>query len=120
MVLHQIDDKRLMLRQALRDNHISIAKDILSTIYEIEYALRVRIDQLDESDWGRRLNDLMEAVADLVRIEVQSIPSETRHVLGSPKLRRHDSLSGRLTYLAWKSRDAVANGASFCRRLMLK
>jgi hypothetical protein len=120
LVLHQLDDKRLMLRKALRDNHVSIAKDILSAIYEIEYALRVRIDQLDESDWGRRLNDLMEAIADLVTTEVQSIPSETRHVLCSPKLRRHNSLSARLTYLAWKSRDAVANGASFCRRLMIK
>lgn len=118
MVLHQIDDKRLMLRQALKDNRIPIAKDILSAIYEIEYALRTSIDQLDESDWGRRLNDSMEAVAVLVAIEVQSIPSELRHVLGSPKLRRHDSLSGRLTYLTWKTRDAVVNSVSFCRKLI--
>jgi hypothetical protein len=39
-------------------------------------------------------------------------------VLGSHRLRSHESMSGRLTYLAWKGRDAVSDGAAFCRKLI--
>jgi hypothetical protein len=39
-------------------------------------------------------------------------------VLGSRRLRNHQSLSGRLTYLAWKGRDALADGAAFCKKLV--
>jgi hypothetical protein len=39
-------------------------------------------------------------------------------VLGSRRLRSHDSLAGKLTYLAWKGRDAVTNGAAYCKRLI--
>ena len=28
------------------------------------------------------------------------------------------SLAGRLTYLAWKGRDAVTSGAAFCKKLI--
>ena len=45
-------------------------------------------------------------------------PAEVGHVLGSRRLRSHDSLAGKLTYLAWKGRDAVTNGAAYCKRLI--
>jgi hypothetical protein len=118
MVLDQLDDKRLALRRALKSNRIPIARDILIDIYDIEYALRVRVDLLDESEWGQRLDGLMVAVAVLVEEEVQTIPEGLRHVLGSRLLHSHDTLSGRLTYLAWKGRDALADGADYCRKLL--
>jgi hypothetical protein len=118
MVLDQLDEKRLALRHALKNNHILIARDILIDIYDIEYALQVRIDLLEESEWGRRLDSLMEAVAALLEAEVHTIPAPLRHVLGSWKLHRHDTLTGRLTYVVWKGRDALADGAAYCRKRM--
>jgi len=118
MVLDRIDDGRAALRIALRQNRVLIARDLLAEIYDGEYALKVRIDQFEESDWGVRLNNLMEAVAVLVAGEVSRFPAEVGHVLGSRRLRSHDSLAGKLTYLAWKGRDAVTNGAAFCKKLI--
>ena len=43
-------------------------------------------------------------------------PDNVGHVLGSRRLRSHDSLAGRLTYLAWKGRDAVSGVAAYSRR----
>lgn len=118
MVLDHLDSRRLALRDALRSTRVVIARDILTDIYAIEYALQVRIDGLDASDWGRRLKSLMQAVATVVETEVKRIPSATRHVLGSASLRSHESLGGRLTYLAWKARDAVTDVGSYCRKLV--
>ena len=118
MVLDQLDEKRLALHQSLKSNHILIARNILTEIYDIEYALRVRIDLLDESEWGQRLDSLMEAVGALVVAEVHTIPEGLRHVLASRTLHSHDTLTGRLTYLAWKGRDALADGAAYCRKLV--
>jgi hypothetical protein len=118
MVLDQLDDKRLALRRALKSNRIPIARDILIDIYDIEYALRVRIDLLDESEWGQRLDSLMETVGALVEAEVHTIPECLRHVLASRTLHSHDTLTGRVTYLAWKGRDALADGAAYCRKLV--
>ncbi|WP_245332413.1 hypothetical protein [Bradyrhizobium erythrophlei] len=73
MVLDQLDDKRLTLRHALKSNRIPIARDILIDIYDIEYALRVRVDLPDESECGQRLDGLMEAIAALVQAEVHTI-----------------------------------------------
>ncbi len=95
-----------------------IAKGLLADIYDTEYALRVRIDKLDESEWGVRLLGLMDAIAALVEEEVKRFPDEVGHVLGSRRLRSHQSLTGRLTYLAWKGRDAISDGAAFCKRLI--
>jgi hypothetical protein len=39
-------------------------------------------------------------------------------VLGSRRLRSHQSLTGRLTYLAWKGRDAMHDSAAFCKKLI--
>jgi len=90
----------------------------LTEIYDAEYALRVRIDQFEQSDWGARLGALMEAIAALVEEEVSRFPAEVGHVLGSRRLRSHNSLGGRLTYLAWKGRDAVTDGVAQIKKLI--
>jgi hypothetical protein len=118
MVLDRIDDWRLALRIALKNNRVLVAKELLTHIYDTEYALKVRIDQLDQSEWGTRLDALMEAIAVLVQAELARFPEKLGHVLGSRRLRSHQSLAGRLTYLAWKGRDAVSGGAAFCKKLM--
>jgi hypothetical protein len=118
MVLDRLDDKRLALRIALKNNRVLIARELLTEIYDIEYQLQVRIDRLADCNWGRRLRTLMEAIANLVEAEVSRFPPDVGHVLGSRSLRSHNSLAGRLTYLAWKGRDAVTNGAAFCKKLI--
>jgi len=52
MVLDRVEDSRATLRVALRNNRVLVAKEILTEIYDTEYALQVRIDQLDQCDWG--------------------------------------------------------------------
>jgi len=91
---------------AAQNNRVQAAKDILIEIYDIEYALQTSIDLLNESPWGARLRDLMDAIAALVDEEVSRFPDNVGHVLKSRSLRRHQSLTGRLTHLAWKGRDA--------------
>jgi len=118
MVLDRLDNRRTALRVALKNNRVLVAKEILTEIYDTEYALRLRIDQLDESEWGQRLTNLMGATATLVEAEVSRFPAKLGHVLGSRSLRGHQSLSGRLTHLAWKGRDTLAGGAAFCRKLV--
>jgi hypothetical protein len=115
MVLDQVDDKRLALRIALRNNRVIVARDILVDIYDTEYALRIRIRELDESEWGKRLHELMDAVAVLVDAEVSRFPDEVGHVLTSRSLRKHDLFAGRLAHLAWKARDAVGDALSFAK-----
>ncbi len=118
MVLDRLEDNRSALRAALKRNRILVSKEILKHIYDTEYALQVRIDQLEQSEWGMRLNDLMNSIGVLVEEEIARFPDNVGHVLGSHRLRSHRSLSGRLTYLAWKGRDAVSDGAAFCRKLI--
>ena len=118
MVLDRLEDNRTALRAALKRNRILVSKEILKHIYDTEYALQVRIDQLGQSEWGMRLNDLMNSIGVLVEEEIARFPDNVGHVLGSHRLRSHRSLSGRLTYLAWKGRDAVSDGAAFCRKLI--
>jgi hypothetical protein len=117
MVLDRLDDKRLALRIALKNERILVAKEILTGMYDTEYALRVRIG-LDESDWGERLHNLMSATTALVEAEVNRFPDNVDHVLGSRNLRRHQSLAGRLTHLAWKGRDVLTDGAAYCKKLV--
>jgi hypothetical protein len=118
MVLDRLDDKRSALRVALKNNRVLVAKEILTDIYDTEYALQVRIDLLDQSDWGVRLDSLMKAITALVEAELARFPPNVGHVLGSRSLRSHQSLAGRLTYLAWKGRDAVSDGAAYCMKLV--
>jgi hypothetical protein len=118
MVLDRVDDGRGALRIALKQNRVLIARDLLTEIYDTEYALKVRIDQFDQSEWGVRLQASMDAIAELVAAEVSRFPAQVGHVLGSRRLRSHDSLAGKLTYLAFKGRDAVMDGAAYCKRLI--
>jgi hypothetical protein len=118
MVLDRIEDDRALLRAALRNNRVIVARDLLTEIYDIEHALHRRIDQLDQSAWGERLASLMESIASLVEAEVARFPDEVGHVLASRSLRIHDSLAGKLAQLAWKGRDAVSNGAANFMKLI--
>jgi hypothetical protein len=118
MVLDRLEDKRLVLLLALKHNRVLIARDTLTEIYDTEYALRVRIDELDASEWGHRLHHIMETIAALVEAEISRFPDEVGHVLGSRSLRNHQSLGGRLTHLAWKGRDAITDSVSFCKGLI--
>jgi len=118
MVLDQLDDRRLALRIALRHNRVLIARDLLAEIYETEYALKVRIDGIEHCEWGIRLQQLMDAIAALVSAEVSRFPSNVGHILGSRRLRSHDTLGGKLSYLAWKGRDAIEDGAAALRKLI--
>jgi hypothetical protein len=118
MVLDWLEDKRSALRLALKNERVLDAKEILTAIYDTEYALRVRIDGLDQSDWGERLRHLMNETTLLVEAEVSRFPDHVDHVLRSRSLRRHASPGGRLTYLAWKGRDALSGGASYLKKLI--
>ena len=117
-VLDHLDDRRLALCQALKNNRVPIAKDILREIYDIEYALKVRIDLLEQSDWGRRLETLMQAAASDLEKELHNLPDNLHHVLGSRTLHSHDTLAGRLTYLAWKGRDALAAQPAYWKKML--
>ena len=116
MVLDRLEDKRATLRVALRNNRVLVSKEILTDVYDTEYALQVRIDQFEQSEWGVRLEALMTSIGTLVEAEVARFPDNVGHVLGSRRLRSHDSLAGRLTYLAYKGRDAVAGSGSLLKK----
>jgi hypothetical protein len=118
MVLDHLNDRRAALCQAMRINKVPIARDILAGIYGIEYAFRVRLDRLPGSDWGKRLESLMEAVAVDLDKEMSNIPGDLQHVLSSPSLRNHDTLAGRLTFLAWKARDALTAPPAVLKRML--
>jgi hypothetical protein len=118
MVLDRLEDKRAMLRFALKNERILVAKEILVAVYDTEYALRVRIDLLEQSDWGRRLDALMAPIAALVESEVNRFPDNVGHILGSRRLRSHQSLAGRVTFWAWKGRDVVSDGVAFCKKMV--
>jgi hypothetical protein len=107
MVLDRLDDKRSTLRIALRNNRILVAKEILTEMYDTEYAMQTGIDLLDGSSWGERLNDLMNAIAILVEAEVSRFPDNVGHVLGSLR-RRRQSLATHL----------MKGGAAWCRKLV--
>jgi len=100
MVLDRLDDNRLALRAALKNERVLVAKELLLEIYDTEDALRAHIDRLDESDWGKRLNNLMNAIAAMVEAELSRFPDHVDHVLASHNLRgppSHQTLAGRLT-----------------------
>jgi hypothetical protein len=118
MVLDRMEDKRSLLRVALKQERILVAKEILVDIFDTEYALRVRIDQLADSAWGQRLDELMASIIELVESETKRFPDNVGHVLEPHRLRSHNSLSGRLTYLAWKGRDAVTAPAAFFKKVL--
>ncbi|TMJ24412.1 MAG: hypothetical protein E6G93_00530 [Alphaproteobacteria bacterium] len=118
MVLDQVEDARSALRVALRKNRVLVARSLLVAIYDTEHALQVRINELDASQWGARLRKLMDAIAALVEEEVSRFPDEVGHVLGSSSLRGGKSLTRRLSYMAWKGRDAFNSSVASCMKLV--
>jgi hypothetical protein len=102
----------------LKNNRIAAAKELLSEIYDAEYALQARIDRLDQSVWGIRLNRIMNAIAAEVETEVSRFPEEVGHVLGSYSRHRDQSLARRLTRMASKGRDALHSGVASCMKLI--
>jgi hypothetical protein len=118
MVLDRLEDKGAAVRVALKNNRILVAKEILTEIYDTEYALQVRIGQLEQSDWGMRLNKIMNAIAAEVEAEVRKFPEEVGHVLESLNQRRRQSLADRLTQVASKGRDAFNSGVASCMKLI--
>ena len=114
MVLDQIDDKRITLLIALKKNRVVVACDILAEIDSAESALLGAIRELDASEWGTRLHTIRDSIVELVEAEVSRFPDEVGHIL---KLRdvRGDRF---LADLVWKGRDAISDGAMFCKRLV--
>jgi hypothetical protein len=117
MVLDRLDDQLDILRAALKAEHIVRAKELLTEIYDTEYALRVRID-LDDTAWGDRLDATVEAVTRALESEANNFPAGLRHVLQSSRLKRHQTLMGQLTRLGWKFRDALGGVTMHGRQLV--
>jgi hypothetical protein len=111
MVLDHLDDKRIALNHALEGGHVVIAKVIVTEIHDVEHALRARIDRLDKSDWGRRLDELMAMVAADLQKEIATLPGTMHHVLGPLAHHGHHSAHGTLADLARK-------GETYCQSLM--
>lgn len=117
MVLDQLEDQAEVLYAALKDEHLPRAKEILSGIYDVEYQLGVRID-FGESAWGRQLDTIMARVERYLSTEMTTLPSGLRHVLGSRSLKGHLSLTGQLTWLKYKCRDALTGGVAYGRNMI--
>lgn len=113
MVLDQMDDKRIALHLALKKNRVTIARDVLADIDQTEAALRVGIRELDASEWGTRLAQIRDGIAVLVEAEVSRFPDQLGHILKS-----RSSGQGLLTGLIGKGRDAISDGAFFCKKLI--
>jgi hypothetical protein len=121
MVLDHLDDRRFALRQALKASRIEVAKEILADIYDIEDRLHDWIARLDESDWGRRLDEFMAALATELNAEYHTLPGDDvhgdlHHVLEG--IERRHRRAGLLHSLWLKGRDAVAGGAAYCEHLV--
>jgi hypothetical protein len=118
MVLNQLEDKRLALHHALKNNRILVAKDVIRDIYDIEHTLRSCVNLLDEVGGRQRLDDLMGAVVALMEAEIHSLPGNVRHVLGAHTVHSGGTLTDRLTSVAWRGREALISGTDFCKKLV--
>ena len=118
MVLDRMEDRLSELRVALKNNRVLVAKEILTDIYDTEYALQGSIGRLDQCDWGSRLDRLTKSTSALVEAEIARFPDNVGHVLGSGSLRHHRSLAGRLSYLVSKGQDALSRGAVRCMKVI--
>jgi hypothetical protein len=108
MVLDQIDDRRLKLVDALKNNRVPLGKEILDEIYMIEEAVLARV-ALDGSDWGNRLHAMMAAIEVVLDAEINTIRTgdpHLTHIMQSSRRPAH-SLRGRLGQIIKKSRDAL-------------
>ena len=116
MVLDQLEDRVEVLYGALTAEHLPRAKELLAGIYDMEYQLGVRID-FGDTPWGHQLDATMDRVEKLLNTEMTTLPAGLRHVLKSRGLKGHLSLSGQLTWLKYKCRDAVSGSMAFGRNL---
>ncbi len=110
MALDRIEDKKQMLVYALRKDRMRLAKELLAEIHIIEGGIKKRID-LRNSDWGRRLDELMAAVQHALTTEVQRLPIDhqhLRHVLESAHLASPHELMTRVAAAAERGRSAIA------------
>jgi hypothetical protein len=114
MVLDQIGDRRLTLREAFKANRTLQAREILGEVYEIEDAVRSSID-LGESEWGRRLQALMATIEAALESEVNTIPVDhfhLKHVLETANLHPIHSWTERLGRMIRRGQDALVDGLS--------
>jgi hypothetical protein len=114
MVLDQMGDKRIALKEALRANRMLQAREILGEVYEIEDAVTSSID-LGQSEWGRRLQALMAAVKAALDSEVNAMPVDhfhLKHVLESASLQPNHSWTERLGRMIRRGQDALVGGLS--------
>lgn len=110
MVLDQLDEKQRLLRVALNNNRITIAKGILREIYAIEGTVKAQIE-LADSNWAIRLRDTMAAVTAALDAEVErsrTTVGNLTHVLTSSDLRPAQSLKERLAQAVEKGRTMIA------------
>lgn len=117
MVLDLIEERRLLLLYALRNNRPVRAKEIVTEIYKIEDGLREQIE-LRGSAWGKRLEALMAAVQATLETEISTIPTDHQHlthILESPKLRPHHSIGDRIGHMlgkGWEALSAMLRGGT--------
>ena len=101
------------LRNILMEHYLHLVRYNAERIH-VKLPDEVELDDLMSAG----IFGLMDAIAALVEAEVSRFPPEVGHVLGSRRLRTHDSLAGRLTYLAWKGRDVMHDGAAVFKKLI--
>jgi len=119
MVLDRLDDNRLALRAALKNERILVAKERLLEIYDTEDALRAHIDRLDESDW-ESAEQSDERDRRYVDAELSRFPDHVDHVWHRTTCAARPASNPGWTpdqFLARNERDAVSGGAVSCKKL---
>jgi hypothetical protein len=112
MALDHLDDRRRLLSEALGSNRVESAKEILIDIYDIEYHLHEWIARLDQSEWGKRLEECMAALAADLDAEYHTLPGDVHddhlhHVLEGIERRR--PAAGLMHHLWLMGRNALAS-----------
>jgi hypothetical protein len=95
-----------LIRLATKAAPSKSAADLAATPYAI--AVSMVLDRLDDNRLA-------------LRAALSRFPDHVDHVLASHNLRTlhgDQSLAGRLTHFAWKGRDALADGAAYCKKLV--
>lgn len=116
MVLDHMEERRWVLKKAMKDSRVEEAKEILNNIYDIQDWLLDHISGLGKSDWGKHLDSIMAALAVDLEIELHTLPDETHHVLVGIAERRQ--ARGLLDYLSRIGRDAFAGGLAYYGKLV--
>jgi hypothetical protein len=116
MVLDQLEDQVEVLYNALLDEHLPRAKELVAGIYDVQYQLEVRID-FGDTAWGRQFDAIMARLEKVMNTELTALPPGLRHVLGSRGLKGHLSLVGQWTRVKYKCRDALTGSMAYGRNL---